>query len=1571
MPGNTDPQPNTIRVKLIKQKHGGLGFLVKQRTSKPYVVVADLVSGGIAEESGLVQVGDVILRINDINLTEMSYESAVEILKAVPTDAPVVLLLRGPEGYSTHLETTFQENGMPKTIRVTKPVDNTFVGRIKRTFATTPSPLTSPVRSFRKLCNGDEASPKVGRKGSSKSKVEKEKGCSMEEGSLEEIDSKLRDAITQTATDQHVPNGEVPRSKTTPDRFDETILDTGAHGSPKIILSSPKFQTNGPDSVVKMNKMNSEGAVSEIKVRAISSPARKSIEIFQDNDEITVVVKGDVKIQSDNDNAPGNCVHNKTPQKSEQKSDKRKNSLTSPDKNGHTSEEEVVKKPERRKSATMTSPNMSRRNDRRASSATPSPKKYTKLKNLIDDKTTMDILHQKHIEPVPCTPERCMGSIMAEASKRPPGVPRPREELLLHAKDFIDQYYTSIKRSNTASHQKRWAEVVASVEKSGTYDLTFAELTFGAKTAWRNAPRCIGRIQWSKLQVFDARHITTARGMFEALCNHIKYGTNKGNIRSAITIFPHRTDGRHDFKVWNFQLIRYAGYRQADGSFIGDPANVEFTEVCEKLGWKGKGSNFDVLPLVLSAGGHDPEVFEIPPELILEVQMKHPKYPWFAELGLRWYGLPAVSAILFDCGGLEFTAAPFNGWYMGTEIGARDFCDVSRYNITEQVAVKMGLDVRKSSSLWRDRALVEVNVAVLHSFQSSGVTITDHHAASESFIKHLENEQRLRGGCPADWVWVVPPMSGSMTQVFHQEMLLYKLKPSYEYQEDPWKSHIWKKDRGDKAKSLDRPKRKFGFRELARAVKFSAKLMGKALARRVKCIILYATETGKSERFARTLCEIFKHGFDAKVLCMEEYDIIDLEHEALVLIVTSTFGNGDPPENGEAFAKSLFEMKHPEGSNNGDLKSSMYRMSSSSDKDIRPSNDNALNGDNDDDNLKMETGPLGNIRFSVFGLGSRAYPSFCAFGHYVDTVLRELGGEKIYDIGEGDELCGQEESFRNWAQGVFKAACDTFCLGDDINMSEVQGALSSADNTWTPGKFRITPMDHEKEQDICEALAKLHSKAVMPCKVIERTQLQTPESPRQTILVRLDTQGAIEMLYHPGDHIGIYPANSPELVEAILARLHNAPPPDQVVKTEILQEKATPLGSVKNWMKFEKMPQCSLRTAFMRYLDVTTPPSQALLKLLATQATRDEDKERLELLSSESHAYEDWKYDNMPTLVEVLDEFPSLKVPPSLLMTQLPLLQQRYYSISSSPYSYPGEVHATIAVVKYRTQGGAGPVHEGVCSCWLNRCDTGEVVPCVIRAAPNFRLPEDSTLPMVMVGPGTGIAPFRSFWQQRKVDRDMHPVPTHGEKRGWGGMYMYFGCRMSTEDNIYEQELKLLKEEGVMSNYYVALSREPGKSKVYVQDILHTNAKDVCHAIMKCGGHFYVCGDVSMADDVTRTLERILCEEGGLTPDTARAFVLKLRDANRFHEDIFGVSIQKSSEVTDRSRDPSKRALKYINSTDKPAKPDAVKEVATPIPASDRKALPGKPKVPTKNIFMKQRIEPEGGVDRPEVPTEH
>ncbi|XP_067654893.1 nitric oxide synthase, inducible-like [Haliotis asinina] len=1066
--------------------------------------------------------------------------------------------------------------------------------------------------------------------------------------------------------------------------------------------------------------------------------------------------------------------------------------------------------------------------------------KVTSLKNYLDGTSSVDTLHKKQLQSGICSENLCMGSTMLNDDMKHPQSPRPREELLTHAKDFIDQYYTSLKSFDSERHRKRWAEVEEDILTSGTYDLTLEELTFGVKTAWRNAPRCIGRIQWSKLKVMDARHVSTARGMFEAICSHLEYATNNGNLRSTITVFPKRSSRREDFRVWNNQVILYAGYRQPDGSVIGDPANVEFTEICEALGWHGKGGMFDVLPIVVSAAGEDPEVFDIPEKLVFEVQIKHPKYTWFEELGLKWFALPGVSKMVLDCGGLEFPAVPFNGWYLSTEVGARNFCDVARYNITEKVATKMGLNTETSSSLWRDRALVEVNIAVLHSFQSAGATIVDHHTASESFIQHLQNEQRLRGGCPADWVWVVPPMSGSQTEVFHQEMMIYKLKPSYEYQEDAWVAHIWK-DRNLKQRYLEARQKSL------------AKAQTKAVASHIKCIILYATETGRSERFSNRLSQTFKRAFSTRVVCMEDIDLTELQQYDLILVVTSTFGNGDGPENGEPFAKSLEKYRQSESLDGG--------------------------------------GPLKDIRYGVFGLGSRAYPNFCAFGHFLDSLLGDLGGQKILETGEGDELSGQEQSFKTWAHHAFKASLREFRVEGDLDIDNLDDHLSISDDTWTPDKFRIAELPDAEEGDVYTVLGKLNNKQVVPCKVLERRQLQSSSSPRQTILVRLETDSNSAMNYSPGDHLAIFPSNPPEMVEGILSRLHEAPLASQIMRIEMMREDTRARGIAEMWGIWDKLPSCSLRTAFTQYLDVTTPPTQELLKMLSTVADDNQDQDRLDMLATDSNMYEEWRDRHAPTVLEVMKEFSSLRVPATLLVTQLPLLKQRYYSISSSQDAHPNEVHATVAVLKYTTEGGAE--HEGVCSGWLNRLEVGQVIPCAIRAAPNFRLPEDKTLPVMMVGPGTGIAPFRSFWQQRQVDM------SNGTRRGWGDMRLYFGCRASSQDHIYDSELAAMKKQRVLNDYYVALSREPGSPKMYVQDMLKQNARDVFNTMVKAGGHIYVCGDVEMAEDVKQTLERILSELGKMSLEGAREYIRQMRSVKRYHEDIFGVV--KKTQVENKS----------------------------------------------------------------------
>ncbi|CAH1801568.1 unnamed protein product, partial [Owenia fusiformis] len=295
------------------------------------------------------------------------------------------------------------------------------------------------------------------------------------------------------------------------------------------------------------------------------------------------------------------------------------------------------------------------------------------------------------------------------------------------------------------------------------------------------------------------------------------------------------------------------------------------------------------------------------------------------------------------------------------------------------------------------------------------------------------------------------------------------------------------------------------------------------------------------------------------------------------------------------------------------------------------------------------------------------------------------------------------------------------------------------------------------------------------------------------------------------------------------------------------------------------------------------------------QTSDAKDKLALEKLATDSASYENWKSWNLPNLVEVLKEFPSVKVNPTLLLAQLPLLQQRFYSISSSTLAHPDEVHITVIVVEYRAQGGKGPIHKGVCSAWFENLKEGDIIPCFVRAAPNFHLPENTSLPIVMVGPGTGIAPFRSFWQQRKVEVEMGHLNKQGTF-GFGEIDLYFGCRNSKMDDIYRHETMPLLDDGFLSHVYTALSREPGQSKEYVQTILSKNSKDVYRQIVVERGHFYVCGDVTMASEVSNALRHIIKTEGKMTSDEAQQFILTMRENNRFHEDIFGASFKVQSD---------------------------------------------------------------------------
>jgi len=362
--------------------------------------------------------------------------------------------------------------------------------------------------------------------------------------------------------------------------------------------------------------------------------------------------------------------------------------------------------------------------------------------------------------------------------------PSAPDSLLFSAEEFITLFHAE---NHLGSPDRRMWQVRREIESSGTYWHTPAELAYGARVAWRNSARCIGRLYWRSLRVRDCRDVTAAPDIAAESVTHLREATNGGKIRPLITVFAPDTPDRPGPRILSSQLVRYAGYDMVGGGVIGDPANAELTRLARELGWPGAqpAGRFDILPLLVQEAGAPVTMHEIPADAVLEVNIEHPEFRWFANLGLRWYAVPVISNMYLDIGGVRYPAAPFNGWYMCTEIGSRDLGDTGRYDQLRVIAAHMGLSTASDRNLWKDKALTELNLAVLHSFNAADVAITDHHTESVRFLQHIEREERHGRVCPADWTWIVPPAASSATPVFHRYYQHLEQTPNFYHHPAP------------------------------------------------------------------------------------------------------------------------------------------------------------------------------------------------------------------------------------------------------------------------------------------------------------------------------------------------------------------------------------------------------------------------------------------------------------------------------------------------------------------------------------------------------------------------------------------------------------------------------------------------------------------------------------------------------------------------------------------------------------------------------------------------------------------
>ncbi len=350
----------------------------------------------------------------------------------------------------------------------------------------------------------------------------------------------------------------------------------------------------------------------------------------------------------------------------------------------------------------------------------------------------------------------------APAPSAPAG-PDPGE-----VREFFRQYREQVDLPEAAYHA-RLAEVAAEIAATGTYTHTADELAVGAKLAWYNHTRCIGKLYWRSLTVIDRRDVSDPAGIAEACFEHQRTVFNGGRVRPTITIFAPDAPGRPAPRIRNAQLVAYAGHREADGTLTGDGGSVELTALAKSCGWApAERTPFDILPLILETPEGELSAHDVPAELACEVEIEHPEQPGLAELGLRWYGFPSISDMGMTIGGITYPTTPFTGWYVAPELSARDFADSYRYDMLEPIARALGIVVGAGRTLWKDRTMIELTTAVLHSYDKAGMRMDDHHAAGEKFHKWVQAERRHGREVDAEWSWMIPPISAAATPVFHE-----------------------------------------------------------------------------------------------------------------------------------------------------------------------------------------------------------------------------------------------------------------------------------------------------------------------------------------------------------------------------------------------------------------------------------------------------------------------------------------------------------------------------------------------------------------------------------------------------------------------------------------------------------------------------------------------------------------------------------------------------------------------------------------------------------------------------------
>jgi len=537
--------------------------------------------------------------------------------------------------------------------------------------------------------------------------------------------------------------------------------------------------------------------------------------------------------------------------------------------------------------------------------------------------------------------------------------------------------------------------------------------------------------------------------------------------------------------------------------------------------------------------------------------------------------------------------------------------------------------------------------------------------------------------------------------------------------------------------------------------------------------VLFGSQTGNCQNVAKqTAQKLESQGYQVTVSSMSDFKPNTLKKVNNLLIIVSTHGEGDPPDNALAFYEFLHSKRAP----------------------------------------KLEE-----LQYSVLALGDTSYEFFCQTGKDFDKRLEELGAKQLAQRVDCD--VDFDDAAAEWMDQV--AASLNEATAGPAPSAAVAGTTVS----------QIAASDYSRSNPF-------------PAEVLDNLNLNGRGSARETRHLELSLEGS-NLQYEAGDSLGIYPQNHPRLVDELI---------------EAMGWNGEDTVKVKEGDR-------SLKEALLRHVEITVLTKPLIEQVAKLTANRD-----LQQLLETGKEQELKAYIQGRDLLDLVQDYSLKGVPASEFISILRKLPARLYSIASSPNAFPDEVHVTARAVRYEAHGRN---RYGVCSTYLaERVEAGDNLPVFIQHNPNFKLPQNPDAPIIMIGPGTGVAPFRAFLGERE------------EAGATGKSWLFYGDQHFSIDFLYQVEWQRWLKDGVLSRMDVAFSRDTAE-KVYVQHRMLEQSRDL-YQWLEDGAYIYVCGDEKhMAHDVHAALISIIEQEGGKSAEQAAQYMTDLQQQSRYQRDVY------------------------------------------------------------------------------------